>query len=58
MIDNQQNVTPHCKKYSAHIVIRTVIKTMHFISSTEYVVIKNDQFYFSKQVYKKTNERW
>ena len=26
---------------------------MHFISSIEYVVIKNDQFCFSIQVYKK-----
>ena len=25
---------------------------MHFISSIEYVVIKNDQFYFSIQVHK------
>ena len=31
---------------------------MHFISSIEYVVIKNDQFYFSIQVYKKKKERW
>ena len=53
MIDNQQKVTPHCKKYSAHTLIHTIINTMHFISSTEYVVIKNDQFYFSIQVYKK-----
>ena len=53
MIDNQQKVTPHCKKYSAHTLIHTIINTMHFISSIEYVVIKNDQFYFSMQVYKK-----
>ena len=26
---------------------------MHFISSIEHVFIKNDQFYFSMQVYKK-----
>ena len=53
MIDNQQKVTPHCKKYSAHALIHTIINTMHFISSIEYVVIKNDQVYFSIQVYKK-----
>ena len=29
------------------------MNTMHFISSIEYVVIKNDQFYFSIQVYEK-----
>ena len=53
MIDNQQKVTPHCKKYSAHTLIHAIINTMYFISSIEYVVIKNDQFYFSIQVYKK-----
>ena len=57
-IGNQQKVSPHCKKYSAHTLIHTIIDTMHFISSIEYVVIKNDQFYFSIQVYKKKKERW
>ena len=53
MIDNQQKVTPHCKEYSAHTLIQTILNTMHFISRIECVVIKNGQFYFSIQVYQK-----
>ena len=30
---------------------------MHFISSIEYVVIKNDQFYFSIQVHKEKKRK-
>ena len=53
MIDSQQKVTPHGKEYSAHTLIHTILNTMHFTSRIEYVVIKNDQFYFSIQVYHK-----
>ena len=31
---------------------------MHFTSNIEFVVIKNDEFYFSIQVYRKKKERW
>ena len=56
MIDNQQKVTPHCKGYSAHTLIHTILNTMHFPSRIEYVVIKNDQIYFSIQVYQKNKK--
>ena len=56
MIKKKKKVTPHCKEYSAHTLVHTILNTMHFTSRIEYVVIKNDQIYFSIQVYQKNKK--